>query len=109
VAYGKALLSAIAGTYLGLMLPAFIDVFRSLSEQKATGLGAIAGGFLGSLFSPWFWLFSLSLFAVFFVASRAHSKFLRVLFFWIPTIFFSTIAVLSAGLFTYTMAHTGRT
>jgi hypothetical protein len=108
VVYTKGFMSAIAAVYLGLMLPAFLNMFKGISEQKATGLGAITGGFLESVFSPWFWLLTVSFFAVFFTTSRAHNKFLRVLFFWIPTVFFSSIAILSVGLFTYLLARAGR-
>jgi hypothetical protein len=108
VVYAKGFLSGIAGIYLGLILPGSLNAFKGVSEQKATGLGAVAGSFLGTALSPWFWLLALSFFAVFFIISRAHNKFLRVLFFWIPTIFFSCIAILSVGLFTYLLARAGR-
>jgi hypothetical protein len=109
VVYAKGFMSAMAAVYLGLMLPAFIEVYRGLSEQKATGLGAVAGGFLGNLLSPWFWLLAVSFFAIFFIASRAHSTFLRVLFFWIPSVSFSGFSILSVGFFTYLLARAGRT
>jgi type II secretory pathway component PulF len=106
VVYAKGLLSGIAAIYLGFLLPPLLELYRGLSQQRATGLGAIAGG-LGSVLSPWCWLLALSFFAVFFIISRAHNKFVRVLFFWIPTVFFSTIAVLGLSLFTYTFVHAG--
>lgn len=106
--YAKGFLSAITGIYLGLIVPGFLNAFKGISEQKATGLGAVAGSFLGSLFSPWFWLLAVAFFAVFFITSRAPNKFLRVLFFWIPAVFVSSLAILSVGFLTYLLVRAGR-
>ena len=35
--------------FIGPMIYAFLSVFRGLSEQKATGVGAVAGGFTEAL------------------------------------------------------------
>jgi hypothetical protein len=53
-----------------LLGPGLVVAFTGINNSKATGLAAVAGGFLESLFSPLFWILALSLFALFFSASR---------------------------------------
>ncbi len=101
VAYIKVFLSGIAGIFLGLVLPGLLNAFKGIREQKATGLGAVAGGFAEGLFSPLLWIIAISFFAAFFVAGRADSRLLRVLFFWIPTLLMSIAALVCVGLFIY--------
>jgi hypothetical protein len=57
--------------------PALVFVVRNLNPSKATGLAAVAGGLLESLFSPLFWILAVLFFALFFAASRLESKPLR--------------------------------
>jgi len=80
-------------------------MFRGISEQKATGMGAVAGGLVGSAFSPLFWSLALLFFALFFAASRLENKILRVFLFWIPTLTVSVLGMAIAALFTYTLIH----
>jgi hypothetical protein len=76
-------------------------MFKGISEQKATGLGAVAGG----LRSPLFWTLALLFFALFLAASRLGNKILRVFLFWIPTVTVSVLVVAIVALFTYLSIH----
>ncbi len=74
-------LSALAAVFGGLLGPGLFFALRGINNSKATGLAAVAGGFLESLFSPLFWILAVSLFALFFAASRLSSKPLRSFYF----------------------------
>jgi hypothetical protein len=65
--------------------------FIGISNTKATGIAAIAGGIAETTATPLFWLLAILLFAFFFFASRLGSKPLRVILFWIPTVMVSTL------------------
>ena len=95
--YFKGILSGIAAIFLAECVPGSWSVFRGISQEKATGLGAVAGG----IFSPLFWILVVLFFAFFFAASRFGNKFLRIFLFWIPTLLFSTLWVSLLALFTY--------
>lgn len=56
----RGTLSALAAVFVGLLGPGLFFAFRGINNSKATGLAAVAGGFLESLFSPWFWLLAIS-------------------------------------------------
>jgi len=79
-------------------------MFRGISEQKATGLGAVVGG----LFSPLYWTLVLLFFALFFAASRLGNKILRVFLFWIPTLVVSAFGMTIAVLLTCMFIHIRR-
>lgn len=82
-------------------------VAGSEGHQRATSnwIGAIAGGFWIPFFSPLFWILAVSSFVLFLTASRLGNKVLRVLLFWIPTLFVSALGFGLVALFTYGWMH----
>ena len=99
--YVKGILSGVAAIFLAEFVPGPWSIFRGMSEQKATGLAAIAGGVLESLFSPLFWLLAILFFALFFRASRLQSNLLRAFLFWIPTLTVSVFCIAVVALYAY--------
>jgi hypothetical protein len=99
--YLKGILSGLAAIFLAECVPGSWSVFKGISEQKATGLGAIAAG----LFSPLFWTLALLFFVLFLVAGRLGNKILRIFLFWIPTLTLSSLDLAIAALFTYVLIH----
>ena len=93
VIYVKGILSGVTALFLALCVPGLVHAFKGVNQDKATGLAAVAGGLTKAIFSPLFWILAVALFALFFAASRLNSKALRVLLFWIPTLFVSTLVV----------------
>jgi|GEM_PF-4751698 len=85
----KAVISAVAAIIIAWCVNAW-PMFRG---TRATGLAAVVGSFIESLFSPVFWLVAIVAFALFFFASRLGNKVLRVVLFWVPTL---TVTGLSA-------------
>jgi hypothetical protein len=69
--YFKGLLSFLAALFLAEFAMPW-SVFRGISQEKATGLGAVAGGFAESLFSPLFWIVVILFFGLFFAAGQAR-------------------------------------
>jgi hypothetical protein len=98
----RGTLSALAAVFVGMLGPGLFYVLR---VSKATGLAAVAGGFLESIFSPFFWILALSFFALFFAASRLNSKPLRILLFWTPVIAISTLGLGIFSVFTFAWVH----
>ena len=98
--YAKGTLSALAAIFIA----EFVLAWPFLKGSKATGLPAIAGLLVESIFSPKFWIIAVLLFGIFFAASRGNAI-LRVLFFWIPTLVVSAIGFAAAGMFTYLFLH----
>lgn len=96
--YFKGILSGVAAIFLAECIPKFS---QGISEQKATGLAATAGGVVESIFSPLFWILAILFFTLFFAASRLGNKFLRIFLFWIPTLSVSTLGAAILALFTY--------
>jgi hypothetical protein len=88
--------------------PGFVITLRDVSQQKATGLAAIAGGLLEGIFSPLSWILAVSFFALFFTASRLRSKVLQVILFWTPTVIVSTLGFGLFALFAYAWMHFGK-
>jgi len=103
--YVKGILSGLAAIFLAEFVPSPWSIFKGISEQKATGLGAVAGGIMGSAFSPLFWTLALLFFALFFAASRLGNKILRILLFWIPAVTVSVLGVAITVLLTYVFIH----
>ena len=101
----RSVLSALAAILVALLGPGLVVALRNVSTSKATGLAATAGGLLGSLFSPLFWILAVSFFALFFAASRVSSKLLRVLLFWTPVTAISILGLGIFSLFTYAWIH----
>jgi antibiotic biosynthesis monooxygenase (ABM) superfamily enzyme len=103
--YVKGILSGLTAIFLAESVPGAWSIFRGISEQKATGLGAVAGGLTNSAFSPAFWVLTLLFFVLFFAASRLGNKILRVFLFWIPTLTVSVLGTAFVALLTYVFMH----
>ena len=101
----RGVLSAVAAIFVALLGPGLVVAFRGINNSKATGLAAVAGGFVESLFSPLFWILAVSFFALFFAASRLSSKPLRILLFWTPVTSISMLGLGIFSLFTYLWIH----
>jgi hypothetical protein len=104
VIYLKGVLSGVAAIFVALLGPGLLQALKSISRQQANGLGAIAG-FWNPLFSPLFWILAISSFVLFLTASRLGSKVLRIVLFWIPTLFVSALGFGLVALFTYGWMH----
>jgi hypothetical protein len=103
VTYLKGALSGFAAIFVALFVAG--GFLRSMGEQKATGLGAAAGGLTEAFLSPLFWILAISFYALLFAAGRLTSKALRILLFWAPTL---VICMLGFGLFAlyaYALVH----
>jgi hypothetical protein len=101
VDYLKGSLSAIASLILAVWLPSFVFTVREMSRSKTTGLGAVAGGFTGSLFSSTYLPLVLLFILLFYASSRLKSKALRIVLFWIPTVLTSVLGWAVLTMFTY--------
>ena len=99
--YVKAILSALAALTLAELVPLPGSVFSGISGSKATGLAVLAGGLLESVFSPLFWIIAITIFALFFFASRLNTRLLRITLFWIPTLAVCGTAFAIMSLITY--------
>ncbi len=99
--YVRGLLCGVAAIFVALLGPGLLHAFREMGQQKATGLGAVAGGLLEALLSPQFWILAILFFGLFFAASRLGSKALRVFLFWAPTVVFSMLGFGYVALLTY--------
>jgi hypothetical protein len=103
--YAKNALCVLAAILLGLFGPAFWTAMRSINQEKATGLGAVAGGLLENLLSPLCWITAVVVFALLFGAGRLGNKGLRVLLFWIPSLAISILGFGLLSLFAYVWFH----
>lgn len=103
--YVKGILSGVVALILAELVPGSWSPFRGISTEKATGLAALAGGLAESIVSPLFWIFAIAFFGLLFCAGRAGNKFLRIFFFWIPTLTVFSINVAIVGLYTYLFIH----
>lgn len=99
--YVKGILSGLAAIILAECVPGSWSVFRGMSQEKATGLAAVASGLVESVFSPLFWILAVLFFALFFAASRLKTKLLRVFLFWIPALTVSVFCIAIVALVTY--------
>lgn len=97
--YIRGCLSGIASLFLAGFALMFITAFRDMSQTKAIGLAALAGGVVESIFSPLFWLLATVFFAVFFATGRLTSSVFRVLLFWLPAIGISSLGLGLLGWF----------
>jgi hypothetical protein len=103
--YLKGILSGLSAIFLAELVPGPWSMFRGISEQKATGLGAVAGGIMGSALSPLFWTLALLFCALLFAAIRLGNEILRVALFWIPTLTVSMLGTSLVALSTYVFLH----
>jgi len=94
--YIKGILSGLAA----LFVAEFMFFWPTLNRSKATGLAALKGLLVASVFSPRFWIVGVLLFGLLFAASRG-SPVLRVLFFWIPTLTVSALGFAMIGMYAY--------
>ena len=85
MAYFRALLSGVAALLLAIFGPPLFISFRH--GAKATGIDVFR------VFSPLCAILAVVFFAVFFAASRLHSKPLRLLLFWTPVTVISTLGL----------------
>ncbi|SPF37939.1 membrane hypothetical protein [Candidatus Sulfotelmatobacter kueseliae] len=97
--YVKGILSGLVAVILAELVPGVWWVLTT--RTKATGLAAVAGASVESLFSFRFWILAILFFAVFFAASKLGSKPLRVALFWIPALTVVSASVAIVALFTY--------
>jgi hypothetical protein len=98
VTYLRLTLSALGAVIVALLGPTVVRAFQTVESSRATGLAAVVGGALESIFTPLFWILAISLFALFFGASRFSNKPLRTLLFWIPV---TTISALGCCIFAF--------
>jgi hypothetical protein len=101
----RGTLSALAAVIVGLLGPELFFAFRGINNSKATGLAAVVGGLLESLFSPLFWILAVLFFALFFAASKVSSKPMRILLFWTPVTAISILGLGIFSLFTFLWLH----
>ena len=99
--YAKGALSVTASLSIAIFGPGLWNTFHGISEQKATGMGAVAGGLMEALLSPALWIIALVLFGMFYATSRLRNKALSVLFFWIPSVAATGLAGLIIGLYCF--------
>lgn len=102
--YVKTGLSLLASVFFTLVCASWWYM-KGLSQGRATGLAAVAGGLTECLLSPAFWVVVIVSFGLLLAASRAQSNSLRMLLFWIPTISLTSVGFLVAGLFAYAYFH----
>ena len=99
--FAKGALRITGSLSIAFIAPLFWTVFRASSEQKATGLGAVAGGLAATLLSPLHWIFLLVVFCLLYAASGLKNKPLSVLLFWIPSVTATTVASLILALLAF--------
>jgi hypothetical protein len=105
VLYIKTALSSLTAMILAISVPMFWTAFRSISQEKATGLAAVAGALFENLFSGLFLILFLSFLTIFFVTGRLERRTLRILFFWVPTIAVCVFAFGMWALYAYAVTH----
>lgn len=103
--YVKTALTSLTSMILAMFVPTFWSSVRNISQEKATGLAAVAGGLLENLYTGLFLILFLLFLAVFFLTGRLGNRSLRILLFWVPTIAVCVFSVSIWGLFAYAMRH----
>jgi hypothetical protein len=99
--YFKCVMSGVAAAVLAILLHWALWAVRDGNLNKAVGLGAVVSTFA----YPTVWLLAFGLFAVFFFASGARHRVLRILLFWVPTSVVVSIFVVFAALVTLLVLH----
>ena len=107
MAYVRAFLSGFTAISLSLCVPGLISTFRGISGEKATGIAVLWAGLLEAALSPLFWIVAGVLFAIFFTFSRLESKALRVVLFWVPSLFVLSLVVGLSAILGYLRFHQG--
>jgi len=105
MSYFKAILSMLAALFIAECFPVPWSPFHGISQEKATGLAAVAGGLVESALSPSFWLVAILLFALFLSAGRLGNTALRICLFWIPAVTASLFCVASVTTLTFLFLH----
>ena len=106
--YVRGCLSGLASLFLAGFVLVYITTFQDMSQTKAIGLGALAGGLVESIFSPLFWLLAILFFAVFFATGRLTSSVFRILLFWLPAIGIASLGLGLLGWFAVLMMRIRR-
>jgi hypothetical protein len=104
----KFLLSGIGTITILLIGWPIIMMYPSIRAEKATGWAAVAGALAEALFTPQFWLSAVLLLLFFWYTSQVSSKILRVMLFWIPTVFATVIGGGVFALASYVYLHRPR-
>ncbi len=99
--YLKGILSALAAIVLAELIPSLWWLVSGADGSKATGIAAVAGGLVENLLTPRFWILSIVLFALFFLAGRLTQRPMRIVLFWIPTLTASFVGLVIAAVFAY--------
>ena len=94
--YLKGILSGLAAIFIGQL----VSFWPLLGGAKAVGADILPALLLESIISPRFWIVGLSLFGLFYAASRGGAI-LSVLFFWIPTLVVSVLGFSILAMYTY--------
>jgi hypothetical protein len=105
VALLKILLSGITTITLLLIGGPIVMMYPAIRAEKATGLAAVAGGLTEALHTPLFWFAGVLFFFLFWWVGRLHSKILRVLLFWVPTVLLTVVGSLIFALVMYAYMH----
>lgn len=100
----KNVLSVVAAVALAEFIPASYSMIK-VSSEKATGVAAVAGGFVESFFSPLFWVLAVLFFILFRWASRNGNRAVRVLLFWVPGVALSMFCIAFLAGLTYLFLH----
>lgn len=80
-------------------------LYPTLKMEKATGIGAVAGGFTEAILAPQFWLSAIVLLIFFWYASQLGSKIFRIVLFWIPAVFATVIGGVVFAVSSYVYLH----
>src|ERR1700690_698894 len=103
--YLKGALGTTGAFFLAALVPTIWTLAREVSTEKGTGITAVAGGTLESIFSPWFVPLAVLFSVAFYAAGRIDKKELRILLFWIPTITASAMGFAFWALFAIILAR----
>ena len=104
----KFLLSGISTITILVIGWPIIMMYPALKTEKATGIAAVAGGLTEALLTPPFWLSAILLLLFFWYTSQLSSKILRVVLFWIPTVFATVIGGVVFAVASYAYLYRAR-
>lgn len=100
----KVLLNGI-NTIIILLIGWPLTMYQAIWSEKATSSAAVAGIFTEALHAPSFWFCGFLLCLFFWYVGRLDSKILRVVLFWVPTIFSTVVGSLVFALVMYAYMH----
>ena len=87
----KFLLSGFSTITIILIGWPIVMMYPWLKQEKATSLAAVAGAITNAIFTPQFWASAILLLLFFWYTSQLRNKLLRLVLFWIPTVFATVI------------------